>query len=350
MIFRVLSKNATPRFRNRRALLLVAVCTLFVLAGPHSASAQDEVAVTVGETKLSVADVERRLRTVPVYQLSAYGSTPEQIRKNFVEKIVVPELLLAEEARRRKLDGSAAVYDRLREVLRQTMDTNLRDTLAEKEPVTEAELRSYYDQNRARFETPARLRLWRILAPTEDLAKKILNDAKGREGPAKWAELARQHSLDKATNQRSGDLGFVRADGTTDTPRVRVDAALFAAADKVKDGELVPEPVKEGAHFAAIWRRGSLPAVTRTLKDEEPSIRPIVGKMKLEKKRSELLDDLKKRYVKNLDESLLGYVDVSAFGDVAARERPGIVPRHRPRAEPGPPRTRIPVPNPPSGH
>ena len=51
---------------------------------------------------------------------------------------------------------------------------------------------------------------------------------------------------------------------------MRVDPGLFAAADKVKDGELVKEPVKEGTKFAVIRRRGSLEASTRTLDQGPP--------------------------------------------------------------------------------
>jgi len=344
----VLFSKANHVSSARRAALLGALCLAVLFSGPERARADDAVAVTVGESKLSVADVERRLRAVPVYQLATLGDTPEQIRKSFVQKVLVPELLLAEEARRRKLDASPAVYDRLREVLRQEIESNLKETLEQKQPVTEAELLSYYDQNRSRFETPLRLRIWRILVPNEELCRKILSESKGRDGPAKWAEFARENSIDKATNQRSGDLGFVRPDGTTDTPRVRVDAALFAAAEKVKDGELVPQPVKEGEHFAAVWRRGSMPAVTRTFKEEARSIEQVLFRTKLENKRTELIEELKKKYVRDANEGLLSYVEVSTFGDVAARERPGIVPRHRPRSQPG--SARSPAPGAPLGH
>ena len=102
--------------------------------------------------------------------------------------------------------------------------------------------------------------MWRILTDDEALAKKILSESKGVDGIKRWSQFARDSSLDKATHLRNGDLGFIHADGNTDTPTLRVDPALFAAADKLRDGELAAEPIKEGTHFAVIWRRGSMKA------------------------------------------------------------------------------------------
>jgi peptidyl-prolyl cis-trans isomerase C len=54
---------------------------------------------------------------------------------------------------------------------------------------------------------------------------------------------------------------------------VRFDPVLFAAAARVKDGEMVGEPVKEGDAFAVVWRRGTLPAVRRSVEEEASAIR-----------------------------------------------------------------------------
>jgi peptidyl-prolyl cis-trans isomerase C len=264
---------------------------------------------------------------VPPFQLANYGANPDEIRRNFVERVLVPELLYAEEARRLKLDAEPGIRDRLREVLRQAMEGELRDSVAAKEPVTPAEVAKYFSDNRHRFETPRRLRLWRIQVADEAQAKKLIELARGQEGPTRWTEAARS-SLDKATSMRGGDLGFVRADGTTDIPRVRADPALYAAADKVKDGDVVPQPVREGDHWAAVWRRGSLPEIKRTIDQEERSIQQILARQKLENRRSALADDLKKQHVRDVNDSWLESLEVGSFGDLGTPGRPGVVPRH----------------------
>ncbi|HEY3254161.1 MAG TPA: peptidylprolyl isomerase, partial [Polyangiaceae bacterium] len=94
-------------------------------------------------------------------------------------------------------------------------------------------------------------------------------------------------------------------DGNTDTPTLRVDPALFAGADKLSDGALAAEPIKEGRHFAAIWRRGSMKATSRTLAQETGSIRQVLERQRLERARTDLLASLRSKYLSASNEALL---------------------------------------------
>ena len=270
--------------------------------------------LTVGSATMTAADVSRRLAALPAYQVSRYGTTPEEIKKRFVEEVLVPEMLYGEEALRKKTQDTPALQDKMREALRDALDRNLKDELLKKEPVTAEEIKKYYDENKSRFETPKRIRVWRIQVADEATAKDILAKSKGTEGVKNWSDAAREKSLDKATAQRSGDLGFVRADGSTDVPRVQVDPAIFTAADKVADGALVGQPVKEGDKFSVIWRRGSVEATKRTVEDETPSIRQILERRRIDTARQELLANLKKDQVKEFHPELLSNIDASMFG------------------------------------
>jgi peptidyl-prolyl cis-trans isomerase C len=313
----------------RRALAAAAGIAAWWVALSAYGDTPAEVVVRVGAAQLTVADVERRLAMLPPFQLQRYGSTPDEIRRRYVNEVLVPELLYSEQARGEKIENQPEVWDRVREILRQALENDLREQILKKEPITQAEIKAYFDAHRDRFETPRRLRLWRILVSDEALAKKIAEAAKGTDGPKRWSDLAREHSLDKTSAMRNGDLGFVRPDGRTDTPRTQVPAALFEAADKVKDGELVPQPIPVDGGFAVVWRRGSLPAVNRTLEQEQRSIQQILSRQKLEAKRAALIDELRKQHVKEVNDALLQYVQPNAFGDFAARQRPGVMPRHK---------------------
>ncbi|HEY3500437.1 MAG TPA: peptidyl-prolyl cis-trans isomerase [Polyangiaceae bacterium] len=270
--------------------------------------------ITVGSASMTAADVSRRLAALPAYQVSRYGTTPEEIKKRFVEEVLVPEMLYGEEALRKKTHESPALRDKLRESLRDAVDRNLREEALQKQPVTAEDIKKYYDENKSRFETPKRIRVWRIQVADEASAKEILAKAKGSDGVKNWSEAAREKSLDKATSQRSGDLGFVRADGSTDVPRVQVDPAIFAAADKVADGALVGQPVKEGDKFSVVWRRGSVEATKRTVEDETPSIRQVLERRRIDSARQELIANLKKDQVKEFHPELLSNLDASMFG------------------------------------
>lgn len=321
--------------RHPIALALALIASTAVAQSPPAPAGKSDVALTVGESSMTVAEIERRLSSIPHFQLAQFGKTPAEIRKGFVEKVLVPELLYVEEARRRKLEAAPGTRDRIRDALRQATEMELREAA---NSVSPEEIKSYYDENRHRFNTPRRIKLWRILVRDEASAKKILGAVKGSEleGANRWNKHARDDSIDKSTNMRDGDLGFVSPDGQTEMPQLRVDPALFTAAEKVKDGELVPEPVREGDKHAVVWRRGSMEAVHRTLEQEKGPIRQVLRRKKLETAMTELLTRLREQHVRGVSEALLEYIDVDAYGDVGERRRPGIVPRHSAPASPTP--------------
>ena len=284
------------------------------------AADQAEPVITVGTVSMTARAITRRIAALPAYQLARYGKTAGEQKKNFVEQVLVPEMLYGQEAQHRKMDESLQMKDKLREALRDAVDRSLREEVLSKQPITQDELKQYFEENKARFETPKRLRLWRIQVPDEASAKDIITQAKGTDGPKRWSDLAREKSLDKATAQRGGELGFVRADGSTDVPRIQVDPTVFAAADKVTDGTLVPQPIHEGDRWSVIWRRGSVEANKRTLEDESASIRQILERRRVDKARQDLMAELRKNNLKESHPELLSNIDAQAFGPPPRRD------------------------------
>lgn len=270
--------------------------------------------VTVGPASMSQADVSRRIAALPSYQLSRYGSNPEEIKKRFVNEVLVPELLFGEEGLRRKLQDSPSMTDKRRDAMRDAVDKAVREEALVKQPVTAEEIKKYFDDNKSRYETPKRIRVWRVQVADEATAKDLVAQAKGTDGTKKWSDFSREKSLDKATSQRNGDLGFVRADGTTDVPRVVVDKAVYAAVDKVADGTIVAAPLQEGDRWSVLWRRGSVEATKRTLDEESASIRQILERRRSDTARQELLANLRKEKLTEIHPELLSNIDASAFG------------------------------------
>lgn len=301
------------RFRFVTGLLLASA-----LSGAAFAADQPAL-VSVGPYRLTAEQVAARLARVPALELSRYGATPEAARKGYVERVLVPELLFAAEADAQKLFEREKLIFRLRDLDKDALERSLRADPAIKAKVTDEAVKAYFEQHRHRFEIPRRIRVWRILVDDAATARQIIAEAQGKEGIKRWSQLARDKSIDKATSLRNGDLGFVRPDGTTDAPRVQVDPALFAAADKLKDGEVSPEPVPERGKFAVIWRRGSMPEVKRTLKDEERSIRALLERREVEAARKALVESLYKQLVTEVHPELLEYIDTAAFGPPPTR-------------------------------
>lgn len=294
----------------RRGRGLVASGLLLSLSSLALAASPADAPVAVGSLRVGTEELAERIEGLSPLERRSLGASPAAMRLGYVQQILVPELLLRAEAQRLELEKDPAVRGRLRQVLFEALAAAEGASLP---APTEEEIARYYDAHRRDFERPERVALWRILVRTEAEARAVLGAVRGAGGPERWRAEAREKSVDEATNQRGGDLGFVRADGTTDVPELEVDPALFAAAQKVADGELVPEPVPEGKHFAVVWRRGTLAPVRVPLAAARPTIEARLTEQKLGSRLDELVRRLTQQHVKDRKDDLLELIDLRAL-------------------------------------
>ncbi len=294
-------------------------------------SRQQAIVATIGTTEITVSLLEQRLKSVPDFQLATFGKTPDEQKRNFLDQVMVKEALLAEGAKSKKLDETPEVRERTDAALRGARLNLLKTELA----VTPEEISAFYVENVSRFDSPERIAVYRILCLNKEEAASVIAEFKRDGTLAHWNDLARERSIDKATSLRGGNLGFLAADGSSNEPSVRVDPTLFKAAAKVKDGEVVGEPVKEGYAFAAVWRRGTVPAAHHTMDEEVGAIRQVLTRKKLEEGTRALLKSL--RAERNVEEEpqLIDVLEVDSSGSVLQRKRPGVVPR-KPAMPPDP--------------
>jgi peptidyl-prolyl cis-trans isomerase C len=277
----------------------------------------------VGSRAVSVGELEDRLARIPRFQLRTFGLTAPEVKQGFFEKVIVREVLLALGADDRHLEREIEVEQALDRALSGATLRALIDTVGPSGAIPADEVQRYYDANRARYDVKERVNLWRILCSTRDEAVTVLAEAKKDGTPQTFTKLAREHSTDKATFLRGGNLGFVAEGGASSEPGLLVDAAVVKAAQGVKDGEFVPAPVQEGTSFAVVWRRGSQPAVHRSVDDVKVQIQDALIRQKREVAQKALLDKLRAEKVTKLDESLLGSFDVAVDdGKIRARKRP----------------------------
>lgn len=298
------------------------------LAGPaHSDERAVAVAVRVGARAVTVGEVEDRLARLSALQRATYGATPAAIRRKFVEEVVVPEVLLELGAEQRKLAGQPEIaYD----LDRTRADATLRAVRARIGPASalpDADARRYYDENKDRYDAPERINVWRILCKTREEADTVLAAVKRDSTVAQWNALARDHSLDKTTSLRGGNLGFVGPDGASNEAGVKVDPAVVKAASAVKDGELGPEPVGEGGGWSVVWRRGTVGAVRRPFEDVAAQIRDTLFKQRVEVEMKKLTAELRAQNVKTFVPEALETIDLSVTtAAIVPRRRPGQVP------------------------
>jgi peptidyl-prolyl cis-trans isomerase C len=271
-----------------------------------------KVALRVGSHAVTVGEVEDRLLELPPFQAATFGATRDEIVKAYVDQVIVRDLVLGAGAEARKLDESLPTKHQLERAMSTATLRNVRSAFASPAAIPMEEVSKYYEENRAHFESPERINLWRILCKSRDEANAVLDAAKRELTVAKYNDLARDHSIDKATYLRGGNLGFVAPDGASNEAGLKVDAALVKAASAVKDGELVPDPVAEAQGFAVVWRRATVPHTKRSLDEAAAQIRTTLFRQRTEAAEKALIDELRAKNVRDLNADLLKIIEFPA--------------------------------------
>ncbi len=303
----------TMRRHGLRSLLPLLAAGLVAL-GTGLATAQqpdpDPVVVKIGDKLVRASTLKRALAGVPKFELNALGTTKLAVLKKYVDEAIVHEELLAEAARRKGALDDRMVTVQLRKVLAGALVRKELGAVT-KEGITGAEIQAYYDAHLSEYQTPERVRLSHIILATkveaDTLLAKVLADPT-REG---WAKLAADNSLDPNTKRTGGDLGFVSADGRSSEPKVVVPLKLVTAAFALKDGDIGKEPVQSDAGWHLIWRRGHVPAMTRTVAMEEATIRELLFEQKQQATYKSLLDRLHGSNPLQLDDELVPIPSIS---------------------------------------
>lgn len=327
----------------RALAAVVFVATAMVSpAGADTSSAEDtarraKVAIRVGPRTVTVGEIEDRLSEIPPFQITVLGASRDEVIHAYVEQVLVRDLVLGAGAEERKLDTKLPTKQ---ELDRARSTATLRALRAEgplksKANVSLDDIKKYYADNRARFDMPERVNAWRILCATKDEADTVVVEAKRDLSIPKWNDLARQHSVDNANKFRGGNLGFLLPDGTSNEAGVKADPVVVKAAMTVKDGELVPAPVAEGAAWAVVWRRTTVPAARRSLEEVSEQIRGTLYRERTEAAEKKLMDDLRARHVRDMNADLLKIVELPGLD--AGLSLPRSLPRPH-EASPSPSR------------
>lgn len=309
--------------RALMAAFVVALAASLVVPAEVRADAGDAVVARVGAATVTVRELELRLAAMPAYQRASYGSSAAELRRRYLDAVVVPELLLAQAAARR-FGASPVTKQAMARARAGATLRAVRGALGPAAAIPHADVHAYYEVNRDIFVAPERYNLWRILCTTRDAAASVLEAAKKEPTAAKFTELARERSIDRATYLRAGNLGFVSADGKSNEAGVAVEPALVEAAMSVRDGEFVPRPIVEGGNFAVVWRRGTVAATKRTEQDAAPQIRDMLWRARAQKAEEEHVDALRRARLSAVNDAPLATVDVSLpDGAVVPLRRPG---------------------------
>jgi peptidyl-prolyl cis-trans isomerase C len=263
----------------------------------------------VGATEsITVGELEDRIASLIPEQRASFGETEDAVRRGFLHGVAIREMLLVVAAHARHLETDPAVMFASDHALSGATVRALRATLGPRSDVSKEDVAKYYQVHIDRYDAPERVQIWRILCKSIEEATAVLGSALSAPTAAKFAELAREHSLDKATRLRSGNLGFLTHDGVSTEPGLRVAPAIVRAATAVHDGELVPAPVREDDYWAVVWRRGSVPPARRSVEEAAPTIRDAVWAAHLKTRTDELIASLRAAKLRDENVALLDAV------------------------------------------
>ncbi len=186
-------------------------------AAPAPQVAPDKVVLTVGDMKITRAQFEEVLATIPPQQRGQF-STPAGRRK-LAEQLAELDAM-AQEARARKLDQSPEVKAEVDLRVNQTLAQKLYQNFLDTAKPDDAALHAYFDAHKSEYEEVKAKHILIRVGPAPGPAKPdqknrtdaealaMANDIRAKiVAGGNWDELAKAYSDDTGNAQSGGELG-----------------------------------------------------------------------------------------------------------------------------------------------
>ncbi|MEI9953780.1 MAG: peptidyl-prolyl cis-trans isomerase [Pseudomonadota bacterium] len=273
-----------------------------------------QVLAKVGEHEITLGDYAETLERMDPFERLRYQS-PDR-RKQLLNEIIQVELL-AEEAKRRGLDKQPETQERVRQMLKDELLRDLRQSVPGPADIPEAEVHAYFDAHHDEFKEPERRRVAHLLLGSEAQAKAALQKALGASA-ADWGKLVTQVSLDRPAQssgptptELAGDLGIVGPPGHPRGANPRVPESVRAAVFEIASlGGVLDRIVADSGHFHVVRMTGRTEARDRSYQDAERTIRVALVQQRIRAREAELEQELRKRYPVSVDDEALSQVKV----------------------------------------
>ncbi len=321
----------------RRILFVVAAVSLAACGnsgpkktGPAVATGKD-ITITADEFKARLDEQSPFIR--------ARYNTLER-KKEFLDNLVRFEVL-AEEAKRQKLDQDPEVQLTLRKIMVQKLvQRSFQDGVAGKE-LPDAELQKYYDEHKDEFVRPRKARVAAIVlnapAGTPERAKKVALAQKAiakvkaeeKKNPMAFQQAVGEFTEDAASKGVSGDLGFKSAEELEKS----FGKELATAAFTLKAGET--SGVIQGTQGVYVIRlAGVQEELSRSFDQVKAQISQKLSREKRTKEFDELVKKLRDEAKVTIDDKALEAVVVTAppAGPPGTPGMPGSMPPPAPPA------------------
>ena len=187
----------------KNLILIIMILSISMVSGCAKKSTVDVVA-TVNGVPITVTMLETKIEKLPQY----YQTFAVEHKNEIVNEMIAEELLY-NEARKRELDRDPDIKELINDATKKILISMIVEEEVKKSaPVSEDDVKVYYDGNKEKYVVPEMIRASHILTSTEEEAEK----AKGElDRGAEFAAVAQEYSKD-LTKDRGGDLGYFSKD------------------------------------------------------------------------------------------------------------------------------------------
>jgi peptidyl-prolyl cis-trans isomerase C len=268
----------------------------------NSDAGDNEVVARIGKKSISLADFKRWMNYSSEENRKALEKDPK--KREMLLRQIVTSMVIADQAKKDGLDKQASVKENMKLLIDNFLTIEYLDMeVARKVKVEDKEIEQYYEDNKARFEMPERIKVSHILIQVKKTAsdmerkeakarmEKVLQRARAGED---FAKLATEFSEDPGSKKRGGDLGFFS--------RGKMAPEFESAAFALKTGE-VSDIVQTnfGLH------------IIRLDEKKEPFVQPLA--MVREQLQQALTMEKKREAVDAYVEKIVKKADVEFFHD-----------------------------------
>jgi peptidylprolyl isomerase len=246
--------------------------------------AEAKTLVTVNGESITQEEMELLLSQS---ELPDFNAISPEDQKRLIESMVERKLL-AQHAQSEGIEENER-YQKAVAVLRENLMIDIwLEKYASTIPVSDAEAKKLYEENRDRFSQPEQVRARHILVESKAEAEAIISDLKrlkGTELEQRFSEVAQERSVDPGSGQKGGDLGFFARD--------RMVKPFADAAFEMEKGEITRQPVKSDFGFHVIYLVDRKPAMTRSYEDVAEQMKNAARMQKFEEHLETLTDELR---------------------------------------------------------
>ncbi len=181
--------------------------------------------------------------------------------------------LLTAEARRKGIEDDPEYKRKIKRFKELTMvDIVENDSIPIYNPITEEEIRKYYDDNIELFEVPAKIHVYEILLSSKEEALKNKNEIKSL---TRFKETAGKITERPNYRERKGDMSYIQR---------RTSQVIYDAADQVSVGEIAG-PIEKNGKYSILYVADKRPGELQEYQQAKQSIQ---SNMRAERKRESL--------------------------------------------------------------